>query len=465
MRKAVFLGLLVILLAFGFIGCDDSDGDNEETFTSSTNETISNDINSLGLVGTSVSSSNVNIATAVITSGKIKITSVGQGSAVITVIENSKNAIINVSVSKTGIITIESIVKYDTTGEENIQLPEPVGINELSGKTYDSGFFIINFSSDNSYSLSSRLEDNTPFIFETGFYSWNSSQKTVIVAVDKYNLGFGLKNKIEIEEDLFGIYSSLPPEELELTIEQYIDIYLQSVFLSTTYSYVIEGGLIKYFGVKVTLPDTGTTIAGCAYSQKASTDAFGTHYLLSISFDNALSILISTYGQPEEGEWAWQSDSILTTGADWVILEYTRYNDFRLTKSVSGETTTKGWKVNLPFVGTWSGSIIALVGNTDPTDGTFSITFGENTFDNEISIENGFVLQQKGTYTYTDTSVTGTVMEINITFNNNSSGWISSGEIFEGNKIPINGTLSNGQLIIHLNNEAFLNDAMLIRSN
>ena len=110
MKKSAFFVLLVILLAFGFIGCDNGDGD--ETFTSSTNETISNDVNSLGLAGTSVSSSNVKVATAVIVSGKIKITSVGEGSAVITVSESSKNATINVTISKTGAITIGTIVKY-----------------------------------------------------------------------------------------------------------------------------------------------------------------------------------------------------------------------------------------------------------------------------------------------------------------------------------------------------------------
>jgi len=112
MKKSAFFVLLVILLAFCYIACDNGDGSNEEVFTSTSNETISNDINSLGIVGTSVSSSNANIATAVISSGKIKITSVGQGSAVITVSESSKNATINVSVSEKGIITIGTIIKY-----------------------------------------------------------------------------------------------------------------------------------------------------------------------------------------------------------------------------------------------------------------------------------------------------------------------------------------------------------------
>jgi len=117
MIKNAFIGLLAIVLVLGFIGCDDGNGNTDEVFKPTTNETISNDINSLGLVGTSVSSSNENIATAVILSGKIKITSVGNGSAIITVSENSKNAVINITVSSTGNIIIETIEKYSGNGQ------------------------------------------------------------------------------------------------------------------------------------------------------------------------------------------------------------------------------------------------------------------------------------------------------------------------------------------------------------
>jgi len=122
MIKNAFFGLLVFLLAFGFIGCDNGNGDTDDgEFTSSTNESILNDANSLGLVGTSVSSSNVNVATAVISSGKIKITSLAEGNAVISVKNTSDHtATINISISKTGSITIGTIVKYIN---ENIQTP------------------------------------------------------------------------------------------------------------------------------------------------------------------------------------------------------------------------------------------------------------------------------------------------------------------------------------------------------
>ena len=112
MKKTVLFSLLVFLLAFGFVGCG-GDGDDEEEFISSINETVFNDLDTLGLVGTSATSNNESVATVVIESGKIKITSVAEGNGVITVSDGTNNATINVTVSKTGSITIGTIVKYN----------------------------------------------------------------------------------------------------------------------------------------------------------------------------------------------------------------------------------------------------------------------------------------------------------------------------------------------------------------
>ena len=114
MKRFVFFALIVGLV---FVGCDTDNGNNSgngDEFVSSNNDTISNDIVSLGLVGTSVSSNNSNVAIAEITtSAKIKIISVSEGSAVLTVSDASNNnATINISVSKTGSITIGTIVKW-----------------------------------------------------------------------------------------------------------------------------------------------------------------------------------------------------------------------------------------------------------------------------------------------------------------------------------------------------------------
>jgi len=225
----------------------------------------------------------------------------------------------------------------------NPQLPGSVGKNELESKTYDSGLYNISFNTDNSYTFSVNEE-----IRETGFYSWNTSQKTVILSVEKTNQGFGLVNKSEFKKAYTEHLSSfetinLPPNT---TIEQYVDMIFQMIFTLTTYSYVIANDLITYFSIKVTLPDSDTTIAGCAYSEKAASQGLGTHYLLNISFNEALDILTSAYGQPENN-WNQQSSSIFTIGNDWVILEYTRFNDFRLTENVSDNKTTKGWRANL----------------------------------------------------------------------------------------------------------------------
>jgi len=106
------IALIALVVGFVFFSCDAENSTNGDEFTVSTNDSVSNDVATLGLVGTAVSSSNANVATVEIVSGKIKITSVSEGSAVITVSASGNNAIINITVSKTGSITIGTIVKY-----------------------------------------------------------------------------------------------------------------------------------------------------------------------------------------------------------------------------------------------------------------------------------------------------------------------------------------------------------------
>ncbi|GHV82146.1 hypothetical protein AGMMS49991_07040 [Spirochaetia bacterium] len=109
MRKiTLFLLAAVVAVSTMFIGCDLNGGGDK--FTASTKE-ITNDVATLGLVGTSASSSNTNAATAVIDSGKVKITSVAEGSSTVIVTDGTNNATIAVVVSETGAIS-ETITKY-----------------------------------------------------------------------------------------------------------------------------------------------------------------------------------------------------------------------------------------------------------------------------------------------------------------------------------------------------------------
>ena len=112
------IGFILFVVGFVFFGCDSGNGTNG--FVSTVNDTVSNDVPTLGLVGTSVSSNNQSVATVEIASGKIRITSVSAGTAVITVSENSNDATINITVSSTGSITIVNIVIYDPLGQLNI---------------------------------------------------------------------------------------------------------------------------------------------------------------------------------------------------------------------------------------------------------------------------------------------------------------------------------------------------------
>jgi hypothetical protein len=110
MKKIALIALVISIL---FISCENGNGNGGGGFNSSTNETLSNNIATLGLIGTSASSSNTSVATVVSPPiEKIKITSVAEGSAVITVSAGANNATINVTVSKTGSMIIGAIEKY-----------------------------------------------------------------------------------------------------------------------------------------------------------------------------------------------------------------------------------------------------------------------------------------------------------------------------------------------------------------
>ena len=82
-------------------------------FVPQTDDTTANDEATLGLVGASADSSDTSVATAKVEGGKVKITSVSAGTAIITVKDSSGNkATIEVTVGSTGIITIGKITKY-----------------------------------------------------------------------------------------------------------------------------------------------------------------------------------------------------------------------------------------------------------------------------------------------------------------------------------------------------------------
>ena len=125
-------------------------------FTSTT-QTVVNDVNTLGLVGTTATTSNAAVATASITAAGVEIKSVGAGTAVITVADanpTTTDAKINVTVSSTGAITYtttkagviqvgtQTVGQYVTTalntnafGEFAIAIPQASLTGDLAGAT------------------------------------------------------------------------------------------------------------------------------------------------------------------------------------------------------------------------------------------------------------------------------------------------------------------------------------------
>jgi hypothetical protein len=111
-KLALVLGVLLIF-GMAFISCDTGNGTGG--FDSQT-VAVPNNVNTLGLTGKAASSNKTNIATAAIESGEIKITSVAEGYAIVMVTNGSGYAGISLSVSKTGVIAIVYISKYNGSG-------------------------------------------------------------------------------------------------------------------------------------------------------------------------------------------------------------------------------------------------------------------------------------------------------------------------------------------------------------
>jgi hypothetical protein len=109
------------------------------------------------------------------------------------------------------------------------------------------------------------------------------------------------------------------------------------------------------------IEDTGTTVNGCAYSEKEiHNDSDGnksTHYLLSIPYSEALQHVTATLGSPDGDQGSLFWDSALSAGDTWVILEYNEYvfseggasktNQMRLVAK-SGTISGKRWNRQRP---------------------------------------------------------------------------------------------------------------------
>jgi len=172
MKKMFFFGLLVAALVFSLLSCD---GDGNGNFVSSTNDMTLNNVPILGLVGTTASSSNTNVATVETPpTDKIKITSVAEGSAVITV----KNALdhtatINVTVAKNGTIAIGTIIKYVASNEKTI-------VGNWT-KTVDSNIGELTVNLNNTWSLSFNA---TPLVSNG---TWDENYFSFIYDYDSEN--------------------------------------------------------------------------------------------------------------------------------------------------------------------------------------------------------------------------------------------------------------------------------------
>ena len=159
MKKTVFLVLIITIL---FLGCDTG----SNGFTSTTNDSVLNTVEILGIVGLYASSSNNGVAVVGIENNRISITSVSAGTAIITVTDGTNNASINITVTNTGSITIRTIVKY-TGSEESTIVGHWVSTMNIDGKQFVIGLVLNEdktFYMNTSYPIPSgtyEIEGNT----------------------------------------------------------------------------------------------------------------------------------------------------------------------------------------------------------------------------------------------------------------------------------------------------------------
>ena len=200
-------------------GNDNGNGEDGDDFIITTDETVLNDTATLGLVGTSVSSSDTSVATADIVSDKIKITSVSAGKAVITISSGSINAAINITVSNTGSIVIGNIQKYvpeqSSTAERWTS-----SVNQSSSATLD---IQVDNNGVCAISVGGTPESNNE---ADGYYRWRTGAYYSYTAVDntQYKYTFkawtesGSGNRfINIQYFWYPGESSFQEYEIELT--------------------------------------------------------------------------------------------------------------------------------------------------------------------------------------------------------------------------------------------------------
>lgn len=116
----------------------------------------------------------------------------------------------------------------------------------------------------------------------------------------------------------------------------------------------------------------------------------------------------------------------------------------------TGSTGGGGGGSDNPFKGTWTGQTTIPSGGDDngTVAATVTVVVSDTTFESTTAGVNGVItVKQKGTYTYTSTTMTGTVTAVDYLYNGVSAGWSTDPqqiEFFGG--AAFSGTLSNGKL-------------------
>jgi len=400
MKKTVFIGLLVILLAFGFISCDNNDGNGSNVHENGNNNLPAFELNGVQVVipDNEYTNSKATADFEYLFNGEEG----SRGDALSALIENPTVKMINGKLN----ISFDKPKNWNSKSDK-IFLMELVFVGESNGEDVGLGYGRYGIHSGPDGGSVSLIYTEKEGSLAISDFSDNPLINTMSEMFQTVNLNINVKPGWNY---LTAVYDS---------------------FNEVNVSSSVPGSDFKWLYYEFDEPDEPA----------------------------APSPLPSDWKNLDYSEWEnWLSGLDMNTITGLVkqtLMSFIENNFNKLTEG--GQTFWDEIGLN-PFVGTWSGVI-----TDEDVTGNFTIMFEETTFETIFEVTNNpyydpgeLILKQKGSYTYSVTDFTITVSAIDwiVEDESQTGGWTSSGEYFDvyGGDGQFTGTLLTNEKIIFVYN-------------
>mgnify|MGYP002852375788 CR=1 FL=1 len=222
--------------------------ENNAVFAAQTNSVTANDLSTLGLVGTSVTSSDTTVATVAIADGKIAISSVSSGEATLTVTDaKEKTATIAVTVAGSGEITA-TITKFTRSAPDATVTAKASSATAADGEgtvTWD-GLTDLEYSTDDETFVSATDAGLTVTVDEAG----TTATITELAAGEYYVRGsastaYEATESVKVTVSYEGIAKTTDSWDLtKATVEKFtVNAYTPTKVSDTNYTYTAATAL------------------------------------------------------------------------------------------------------------------------------------------------------------------------------------------------------------------------------